>query len=236
MRSSQTLNAPVSRFVLFAREPVPGFVKTRLAREIGVAAATSLYAAFLSDLASCLTSPDRWEAVLAHAEFEPGPILLATFRPPWDLVPQGEGTLGERLARAVVRARMEGHRDVLLAGSDAPTLTSEDLAEAFGALAGNSDVVYAPAPDGGFSLVGMRGIVDPAALFPIGVRWSSPHALADSRRAAESRGYHVRLLPTVPDIDEIKDLGNVEALFAADPDLAPATRRALFALLGRSAD
>ena len=236
MRSSPTLNAPVSRFVLFAREPVLGRVKTRLAREIGAAAATSLYEAFLSDLAACLTSPARWDAVLAYAEFEPGPYLLGTFRPPWDLVPQGEGTLGERLARAVVRARMEGRRDVLVAGSDAPTLTSEDLSEAFGALAGNTDVVYAPAPDGGFSLVGMRGNVDPAAVFPAGVRWSSGHALADSRRSAEAKGYRVRLLSTVPDIDEIKDLGNVEALFGADPDLAPATRRALFALLGRSAD
>jgi rSAM/selenodomain-associated transferase 1 len=229
------VNAPVSRFVLFAREPVPGRVKTRLAREIGAAAATSLYEAFLSDLATCLPSPARWDAVLAYAEFEPGPYLLATFRPPWDLIPQGEGTLGERLARAVVRARMEGRRDVLVAGSDAPTLTAEDLSEAFGALAGNSDVVYAPAPDGGFSLLGMRGNVDPAAVFPADVRWSSPHALADSRRSVEAKGYRVRLLSTVPDIDEVADLWSVEALFGADPDLAPATRRALSTFLGRSA-
>jgi glycosyltransferase A (GT-A) superfamily protein (DUF2064 family) len=67
------------------------------------------------------------------------------------------------------------------------------------------------------------------------VRWSSEHALADCRRSAEATGYRVRLLSTVPDVDEITDLGRVEALFAADPDLAPATRRALLALLGRSA-
>lgn len=227
------MNAPVSRFVLFAREPVPGKVKTRLAREIGVAAATALYEAFLSDLAACLTAPDRWDSVLAYAEFEPGPYLLATFRPPWDMVPQGEGTLGERLARAVVRARMEGRRDVLVAGSDAPTLTGEDLSTAFQVLAGDTDVVFAPAPDGGFSLVGMRGNVDPAAVFAAGVRWSSSHALADSRRAAEAKGYRVTLLSTVPDIDEIGDLWNVESLFGADPELAPATRRALSMLAGR---
>jgi len=210
-------------------------VKTRLAREIGAAAATSLYEAFLADLAACLTSPERWEAVVAYAEFEPGPYLLTTFRPPWDLVPQGEGSLGERLARAVVRARMEGRRDVLVAGSDAPTLTGEDLSEAFLALAGTTDVVYAPAPDGGFSLVGMRGNVDPAAVFPPGVRWSSHHALADSMRSVEAKGYEVRLLSTVPDIDEIRDLWNVEALFRSDPNLAPATRRVLARLIDRGA-
>jgi len=79
----------------------------------------------------------------------------------------------------------------------------------------------------------MRGNVDPSAVFPAGVRWSSPHALADSRRSAEAKGYRVRLLPTVPDIDEVTDLANVEVLFASDPDLAPATRRALSTLLGR---
>lgn len=228
------MNAPVQRFVLFAREPVPGRVKTRLAREVGTAAATSLYEAFLSDLAASLTAPGQWDSVLAYAEFEPGPYLLATFGPPWDLVPQGEGSLGDRLQRTVVRARLEGRRDVVVAGSDAPTLSPEDISEAFRALAGDSDVVFAPAPDGGFSLVGMRGNVDPAAVFPAGVRWSSEHALADSTRSAEARGYRVRLLPTVPDVDEIADLRRVQALFAADSKLAPATRRALVALLGRS--
>ena len=61
------MNVPVGRLVLFAREPVPGRVKTRLAREVGAAAAASLYAAFLSDLAAALTSPGNWEAVLAYA-------------------------------------------------------------------------------------------------------------------------------------------------------------------------
>jgi rSAM/selenodomain-associated transferase 1 len=229
------VNAPVRRLVLFAREPVPGRVKTRLAREVGAAAAASLYEAFLSDLAAALTSPGNWEAVLAHAELEAGPTLLATFRPPWDLVPQGEGPLGDRLQRAVVRARAAGRRHVLVAGSDAPTLTLEDISGAFRALQGDSDVVFAPAPDGGFSLVGMRDNVDPAAVFPAGVRWSSEHALDDSRSSAEAKGYGVRLLSTVPDIDEIGDLPRVEALFAADPKLAPATRHALLSLTGRSA-
>jgi rSAM/selenodomain-associated transferase 1 len=229
------VNAPEKRLVLFAREPVPGRVKTRLARDVGAAAAASLYEAFLSDLAASLAPPGLWDAVLAYAELEPGPYVLATFGPPWVLVPQGEGSLGDRLQRTVVRARLEGRRDVVVAASDAPTLSPEDVSEAFSALAGDSDVVFAPAADGGFSLVGVRENVDPAAVFPAGVRWSSEHALADSTRSAETKGYRVRLLSTVPDVDEIADLRRVEVLVAADEKLAPATRRALFALLGRSA-
>jgi uncharacterized protein len=228
------LRDPVRRLILFAKDPVPGHVKTRLGREIGALAAAALYEAFLTDLSAALPCPAEWDAVLAHAEFEPGPFLLVAFGPPWDLLPQGDGTLGERMTRAIVRSRMEGRRDVVIAGSDAPTLSLDDLHEAFAALAGDSDVVYAPSPDGGFSLVGMRGNVDPAAVFPAAVRWSSPHALEDSRRSAAARGYHVRLLSSVPDIDEMKDLERLPVILRADPDLAPATRRALTSLLGRS--
>jgi rSAM/selenodomain-associated transferase 1 len=225
------MTEPVRRVVLFAREPVAGHVKTRLAREVGEGPATALYAAFLQDLAVSLPDPVRWDAVLAHAEFDPGPFLVGTFRAPWDLFPQGDGSLGDRLSRAVVRSRMEGRRDVVIAGSDAPTLGREELVAAFAALDEDADVIFAPAPDGGYSLVGLSGNVDPAAVFTT-VRWSSPHALADSRRSAEGRGYRVCLLPTVPDIDEVKDLGALGPMFASDPELAPATRRALALLLG----
>jgi rSAM/selenodomain-associated transferase 1 len=224
------MTGPVRRVVLFAREPVAGRVKTRLAREVGEAAATALYGAFLQDLAVALPDPARWDAVLSHAEFEPGPFLTGTFRAPWELFPQGDGSLGDRLARVVVRSRMEGRRDVVVAGSDAPTLSRDELGAAFDALEENADVVFAPAPDGGYSLVGLRGNVDPPAVFTA-VRWSSAHALADSRRSAERLGYRVGLLPTVPDVDEMKDLGALSPMFLSDPELAPATRRALARLL-----
>ena len=220
------MTGPVRRVVLFAREPVAGQVKTRLAREIGEAAATALYGAFLQDLAVALPDPARWDAVLAHAEFEPGPFLAGTFRPPWELFPQGDGSLGDRLVRAVVRSRMEGRRDVVLAGSDAPTLGRDDLQAAFAALEEEADVVFAPAPDGGFSLVGLAGSWDLRDFFD-GVRWSTTHALEDARRSAEVRGARVALLATVPDVDELKDLEALSPFFSADPDLAPATRRAL---------
>ncbi len=225
------MNAPVKRFVLFAREPVRGRVKTRLAREIGADAAASLYEAFLSDLAASLTAPERWEAVLAHAEPEAGPFLRKTFPDPWSLVPQGDGCLGERLFHAFGRGR-DGD-DVLVAGSDAPTLSRANLEAAFRALREGADVVFAPAPDGGFSLVGRRGDSGAGDFFE-GVRWSTAYALEDCRSAAEVRGFRVRLVEEISDVDTSADLEALEAALAADPDLAPATRRALLALFGRS--
>lgn len=229
------MSASARRLVLFAKEPVPGRVKTRLAREVGAAAAASLYGAFLSDLAASLAAPARWDAVLAHAEPEAGPFLRKAFPEPWSLVPQGDGALGERLAHAFGRAAGRDGDDVLVAGSDAPTLSRADLDAAFQALREGADVVFAPAPDGGFSLVGGRGGSGAGDFFE-GVRWSTAHALEDCRSAAKARGRQVRLLEEIPDVDTRADLEALGAALAADPDLAPATRRALFALLGQGAE
>jgi uncharacterized protein len=229
------MTGPVRRIVLFAREPVAGRVKTRLAREIGAGPATALYGAFLTDLAAALPDPG-WDAVLAHAEPEAGPFLRKTFRPPWTLVPQGEGSLGERLENAFRGALAGEDAHVVVAGSDAPTLGRRELEAAFRALAGDAEVVFAPAPDGGFSLVGIAGV--PGGLsrpgdFLGGVRWSTACALEDARRAAERLGRRVALLAPLPDVDVLEDLAALSSSLSREVSFCPATRRAVAALHGR---
>ena len=220
---------------LFAREPAAGRVKTRLARDVGEAAAAALYAAFLEDLAAALPDPARWESVLAHAEPEAGPTLSRTFGPPaWSFVPQGEGSLGERLGRVFEWSRARGV-DVVVAGSDAPTLSRDHLEAAFVALEDGAEVVFAPSPDGGFSLIGARpGLARPGTGdFFEGVGWSTAHALEDCRSAAERRGLRVQLLTPVPDVDEAEDLAAVSLSLSKNLSLAPSTRRVLEAMLQR---
>jgi len=209
------------RLVLFAREPVAGRVKTRLAAALGRGPAAVLYAAFLEDLAA-VRGP--WERVVAH-EGEPGPRLRAAFGEVWRFVPQGDGDLGERLERAAALAFSEGAGRVVLAGSDAPTLTAREVGAAFDAL-GAADIVFAPAPDGGFSLVGLHPPAEPATLFR-NVAWSTARALSDTRANAERSGLSVASLPELPDVDVAEDLGRLLEALGREPALAPATRRAL---------
>lgn len=239
------MTGPVRRVVLFAREPASGRVKTRLAREIGEGPAAALYAAFLEDLAAELPDPGRWAASVAHAEPEAGPFLFRTFRPPWTLVPQGEGPLGERLKNAFEGALAGREAHVVVAGSDAPTLSKQDLAAAFRALENGAEIVFAPSPDGGFSLVGVAGEGRTGDFlegkrergarpsdFLEGVRWSTEYALEDARRAAERLGRRVALLAPVPDIDVLADLGALSSSLSKRISLCPATRRAVAALHG----
>jgi uncharacterized protein len=65
----------------------------------------------------------------------------------------------------------------VLIGTDIPALGPHHIAEAF-RLLGRHDVVFGPAMDGGFWLVGARRSPCLPPLFSA-VRWSGPHALED---------------------------------------------------------
>jgi hypothetical protein len=87
-------------------------------------------------------------------------------------------------------------------GSDIPGVRAADVAAAFRALDGRADAVFGPAEDGGYWLVGLgpRRPRDPFR----GVRWSGPHALADT--LANCRGRRVALLRRLRDVDDAADL------------------------------
>jgi glycosyltransferase A (GT-A) superfamily protein (DUF2064 family) len=88
----------------------------------------------------------------------------------------------------------------VIVGSDIPELAPRHVAAAFRAL-GDHDAVIGPAPDGGYWLIGFRRRPRvPAGLFA-GVRWSSAHALADTRASLPPRA-SVALLGTLEDVDD----------------------------------
>jgi uncharacterized protein len=212
------------RLVVFAKEPVAGRVKTRLAASLGEEAAARLYEAFLADLADELASSGEWESVLAYADGVAGPTLLGLFAPAWTLLPQGGGELGERLARAF--ADVPSGACVVVVGSDAPTLSRTDVRRAFLELEGGAEVVLAPSPDGGYSLVGMAGRARAGEVFG-GVRWSTEHALTDTLEGARRCGLVTSVIDEVADVDTAEGLDALRALLAVRSGVAPRTRRAL---------
>ena len=87
---------------------------------------------------------------------------------------QARGDLGVRMETAL-RALPQG--STVLIGSDIPGVSRSDIRHAFRGL-GRSDVVFGPAEDGGFWLVGLANSRVAPDLFK-DVRWSTEHALAD---------------------------------------------------------
>lgn len=180
------------------KEPRPGRVKTRLARDIGAPAAAWWFRHQVRALLRRLSDP-RWELILAVAPDRAG---LASRAIPGGLprLPQGPGDLGARMGR-LLRCAPPG--PVLIVGADIPGLGRGDIADAFAAL-GHADAVIGPADDGGFWLVGLRRTRPvPPGLFA-GVRWSTAHARADTE--ATLGGLRLARLRTLADVDTAADL------------------------------
>lgn len=176
--------------MLFARRPSYGVGKRRLAADVGDLEALRFARASLGRLRRTLGSDPRWTLWLAISPDRPTGWVAGA-----RVIAQGSGDLGQRLSR-VLRALPPGPAVIL--GADAPTVTRQDVAEAFCAL-GSHDAVFGPARDGGYWLIGLRR--RPRHHLPFaGVRWSTEHALADTISAMNGRA--VALLRTLEDIDD----------------------------------
>jgi uncharacterized protein len=181
--------------ILFFRAPLLGTGKRRLARSIGDVAAVHFERLMLALLLRRLTRDGRWRPRIA---ITPDRALHRARH--WlrgvVAVGQGGGDLGRRMDRAL-RACPPG--PVVLVGTDIPTLGARQIAAAFRVL-GSRDLVFGPAMDGGFWLVGARCPRCLPHLFKR-VRWSGPYALGDTL-AGLPRRITVGFVELLEDVDD----------------------------------
>ena len=186
------------RLYVFVRAPMLGAVKRRLAAGLGEVAALRFYRGATDRLLRRLAHDRRWETILAVT-----PDCAARGASPWPpglaRVGQGGGDLGARMGRVLAGSEAA---PVAIVGSDIPDLAPRHIENAFAALRG-ADLVFGPAADGGYWLVGRRPGLSTRGLFE-GVRWSSPHALADTRANLPSER-RVAMLEVLEDIDDADD-------------------------------
>jgi rSAM/selenodomain-associated transferase 1 len=199
------------RVVLFARAPVPGQVKTRLARDLGDDRACDLYRRLGAAVVAGLTR-DPARPFEVAVRFTPDDALEAVraWIPGADRYePQGPGDLGDRLTRAVRDAFDDRVAAVALAGTDCIAVTVGRVRAALDGLA-THDAALGPARDGGYYLLALRR---PLAVFH-DVPWSTA-AVAESTRALLRRAGATWVeLPVESDVDTVDDLATLRV---ADP-------------------
>jgi uncharacterized protein len=161
--------------IVMAKAPVAGAVKSRLAAQVGPSEATRFYRVSLARLLRRLGRDPRWRTLLAVA---PVTALDSGIWPDGvDRITQGSGDLGSRMQR-ILDNLPPG--PVVIVGSDIPDLFPAHVDAAFDVL-GRADVVFGPARDGGYWLVGARRRPIVPNLFA-GVRWSTADTLSDTMR------------------------------------------------------
>ncbi|EQA43891.1 transferase 1, rSAM/selenodomain-associated [Leptospira broomii serovar Hurstbridge str. 5399] len=192
---------------IFLKNPIAGRVKTRLAGDIGEKAALEVYLALVEKTRECVRPLDI-PKILWFDSFLPdssesenwGNSSLIT------KVQEG-GDLGEKMRSAFLYSSHNGYSSAILIGSDCAELQEFHLKEAFRIL-DEKDVVYGPAKDGGYYLVGLKK--DFPELFQ-GIEWSTSTVLGVSLEKVRQAGKKVGLLPVLSDIDTLKDLQECES-------------------------
>ncbi|MEX0371613.1 MAG: DUF2064 domain-containing protein [Tateyamaria sp.] len=183
--------------VIMLKVPRPGRVKTRLGRDIGMTTAAWWFRHQTNALLRRIRDP-RWRVVLAVAPDVEG-MSSRVWPPHFVRWPQGPGSLGDRMIRMMRRAG----GPVCVIGADIPDISRHHIAKAF-ATFGAHDAVFGPAPDGGYWLIGVKSGSKLRKSSLDGVRWSTRHALADSRAALDIR--RVATVDRLADVDTADDL------------------------------
>jgi len=181
--------------VLFVRAPQLGSGKRRLARAIGDVATVRFERMMIALLLRRLAADRRWRLRIAVTP-DKARRQARRWRRGVEVTSQGSGDLGIRMRRTL-SASPRG--PVVLVGGDIPALAARHVAAAF-RLLGQHALVFGPAEDGGFWLVGARCGPRLPSLFER-VRWSGPFALADTL-ARLPRRVSVGFVDRLEDVDD----------------------------------
>ncbi|MEK7315287.1 MAG: TIGR04282 family arsenosugar biosynthesis glycosyltransferase [Candidatus Eisenbacteria bacterium] len=196
---------------LFAKMPVPGRVKTRLAPPLSPAEAAAVARACLEDSLERF-SRGRDATMTLYLEGTPDNALLAlAARRAVPVRPQSPGSLGARLRAALESLLAEGHPCALAIGSDSPTLPQARIGAAIGALRAH-DAVLGPTEDGGYYLL---GVSRPAWALLEDVPWSTAQVAQVTRQRAGDAGISLAELEAWYDVDDAATLRR--ALADSDP-------------------
>jgi rSAM/selenodomain-associated transferase 1 len=190
-----------ARIAVFAKAPVPGTVKTRLAEVLDAESAAALHAglvrrALATAIESAAGDVELWCAPDEHHSFFSGcardfGVALRC---------QQGADLGARMANAFVRTLADGAALVII-GTDCPGLAAEDLREAVQALR-DVDAVIAPAEDGGYVLV---GLATPIPSMFEAMAWGSAAVMESTRERLRRARVPWREMRTFWDVDRPDD-------------------------------
>ena len=188
--------------LVFAKAPVEGNVNTRLIPDIGVQAATQLQHDLVHQRLTMLTqtkladvilmcSPDEKQNFFVQCEQEYSVRLRKQM---------GEN-LGERMMNGVREALMS-YKHCIVIGTDAPALNADIIQQAIDTLHDDTAVVFVPAEDGGYVLVGMQQCHD--VLFQ-DINWGTSEVMQQSRSVLNENKVSYKTLKTCWDVDRLED-------------------------------
>ena len=194
---------------VFTKAPVIGQVKTRLIPVLGAERATDLYRALLSATLEKACSSSISEVHLycspdtSHSELKHYSEIYEL-----QLKQQKGKTLGDKMNHALQEG-LDEFDYALVLGCDCPSLTVEDLNDAYRHLEQGFDTVLGPAKDGGYYLL---GLTSPQAGLFHNMDWGTSLVLDETRLRIKKADLKYYELSEYQDVDVPEDLQEYELL------------------------
>jgi rSAM/selenodomain-associated transferase 1 len=183
--------------IVFVKNIKLGKVKTRLAKSIGDEGAFEVYKHLVE-----ITEKETERLVDCDLHIYYSDLIIDTKWKNHAKFVQAEGDLGSKMQDAFERGFNLGYSSIIGIGSDLPSLTAEIIEEGFEVLEKN-DLVFGPAKDGGYYLLGMKQIQKTVFKEK---PWSTSDVLALTLDELKQHKVQTGLLTELNDIDTLKDL------------------------------
>lgn len=143
-------------FITLVKAPIPGTVKTRLQKDLGRDETLRVYKSFVTEITSRFSRMKGVDRFLGCAPGKDHDFLkevagkngMTTFN-------QRGNNLAERISNAFRYCAKKGYSDIVLIGSDSPSMPGDFIRKAFVEL-GKNDFVIGPCFDQGLYLIGAR--------------------------------------------------------------------------------
>ncbi|MBD2362444.1 TIGR04282 family arsenosugar biosynthesis glycosyltransferase [Anabaena minutissima FACHB-250] len=210
-----SLKIAKQHLIIFTRYPEPGKTKTRMIPALGTLGAADLQRQMTEYTLSQAQALQN--SISIEVRFAGGDLQLMQEWLGYSLLYQcqGEGDLGDRMARSLFDSFEKNAAQVIIIGTDCPDANSQILAQAFAQLQ-TFDLVLGPALDGGYYLIGLRRFIP--ELF-LNINWGTDQVLQQTVDVAKKLNISYVCLPALSDIDRPEDLRIWERILDTNANL-----------------
>lgn len=190
--------------IVFAKYPVKGKVKTRLAETVGEEFATEFYKLCAEHTFSVLKKLQRQSThvYLYYPAGDSEDLVRTWTNSDFIYRPQRGDDLGEKMLNAFTEVLNDSTGNVVIIGTDLPDISAVLVQEAFSELE-NHDAVIGPSSDGGYYLLGLK---EAETNIFSNIRWSTAEVFEKTIENFKGLELNFRILVELTDIDTEDDL------------------------------
>lgn len=198
---------------IFVKNLIPGTVKTRLAKDLGIDVAIEIYKELVRITAEA-TKTLKIDKCVYYSEYIESNDQFDDAK--YQKHIQEGKDLGQRMQNCFYDAFELNFDKIILIGSDTPDITDQIISQGFAEL-DKHDIIIGPAQDGGFYLIGMK---EPHENLLNKRTYGHEQVLNELLNEIENRNLSVFKLPTLIDIDVKDDLkkAGIEIVFEDEDD------------------